>query len=170
MTFHQPGSRWFLARLKPNSAGIAERNLRQQGFATFLPVEEFTRRTKTRFVTGERPLFPGYIFVAFDPAQGSWRAVNSTSGVTRLVSFGKAPAPVPREAIAQLMRRCDAEGRLMPPKRLEPGDRITLSHSPLTDIIASIERITADRRVWVLMEIMGGQTRVAVPMEQIRAV
>lgn len=45
-----------------------------------------------------------------------------------------------------------------------------MTESPFTDFVAKIERTAPDRRVWVLMEIMGGQTRVAVGADQLRAV
>ena len=45
MTFHQRGSSWFLAQLKPNCAHIADRNLKRQGFRTFLPTEDVNRRS-----------------------------------------------------------------------------------------------------------------------------
>jgi len=109
MTFHDRGTTWFLAQLKPNSVKIAERNLKRQGFRTFLPVEEVTKRAKSKFVTAERPMFPGYIFVSFDVTQGGWRAINSTNGITRLVSFGKDPAPVPLYIISGLMLRCEGQ-------------------------------------------------------------
>ena len=56
--------RWFLAQLKPNSAQIAKRHLERQGFETFLPLEETTQPRNGKFVTAQRLLFPGYIFVA----------------------------------------------------------------------------------------------------------
>lgn len=70
MTFHDRGTTWFLAQLKPNSVKIAERNLKRQGFRTFLPVEEVTKRANSKFVTAVRPMFPGYIFVSFDATKG----------------------------------------------------------------------------------------------------
>jgi transcriptional antiterminator RfaH len=36
--------------------------------------------------------------------------------------------------------------------------------------VAEVEKILPDRRVWVLMDIMGSQTRVEVGAEQLRAV
>jgi transcriptional antiterminator RfaH len=36
--------------------------------------------------------------------------------------------------------------------------------------VGTIESIAPEQRVWVLMEIMGGQTRVAVAVDQLRAV
>ena len=70
MTFHDRGTSWFLAQLKPNCANIADKNLKRQGFQTFLPMEEETTQRNGKFVTAMRPLFPGYIFVAFDVARG----------------------------------------------------------------------------------------------------
>lgn len=170
MTYHDRGTTWFLAQLKPNSHSIAERNLARQGFRTFLPMQEATKRAHGKFITQMRPLFPGYLFVALDTLQGGWRAVNSTYGVTRLVSLGKEPTPVPLDLVSQLMLRCDREGKLLPPKLLKPGDQVMLTKGPFTDFAATIESIAPDRRVYVLMDLMGGQTRVAINAEHVRAV
>ena len=102
MTVHDPSTTWFLAQLKPNCAKIADKNLARQGFRTFMPMEEETRQRNGKFVTANKPLFPGYIFVALDVTRGLWRSVNSTYGITRLVSFGKEPAPEQFTAINAL--------------------------------------------------------------------
>jgi transcriptional antiterminator RfaH len=170
MTLHDRVTSWFLAQLKPNCANIADKNLKRQGFQTFLPMEEETKQRNGKFVTAMRPLFPGYIFVSFDVAGGFWRTVNSTHGITRLVSFGKEPTAVPLDLVSQLMLRCDAEGKLLPPKLLKPGDQVTLTKGPFVNFVAEVEKIAPDRRVWVLMELMGGQTRVAVGADQLRVV
>lgn len=170
MTFHDHGTSWFLAQLKPNCANIAEKNLKRQGFQTFLPLAEETRQRNGNFVTSMRPLFPGYIFVAFDVARGLWRTVNSTYGITRLVTFGKEPSAVPLDLVSQLMQRCGAKGKVLPPKLLKPGDQVALAKGPFANFMAEVEKIAPDRRVWVLMEIMGGQTRVAVGADQLRTV
>ncbi|MHC0055491.1 transcription termination/antitermination protein NusG [Actibacterium sp. D379-3] len=169
MTFHDRGTSWFLAQLKPNCANIAGKNLKRQGFNTFLPMEEETRPRNGKYVTAMRPLFPGYIFVAFDVTRGFWRTVNSTYGITRLVCLGKEPTAVPLDLVSQLMLRCDAKGKLLPPKLLKPGDQVMLTKGPFANFVAEVETIAPDRRVWVLMEIMGGQTRVAVGADQLRA-
>ena len=161
---------WFLAQLKPNCAKIAEKNLKRQGFETFLPLEEETRQRNGKFFTALRPVFPGYIFVAFDVARGLWRTVNSTHGITRLVSFGKEPAAVPPDLVSELLQRCDEKGKLLPPKLLEPGDHVALTKGPFANFAAVVEKIEQDRRVWVLMEMMGGHTRVAVAADQLRMV
>lgn len=162
MSYHDKGTSWFVAQFKPNSHSIAERNLVRQGFRTFLPLQEKTQGVRGKFVTRLHPLFPGYLFVAFDIAKGGWRAVNSTYGITRLVSLGKEPTAVPLDLVSQLMLRCDSEGKLLPPKLFASGGKVVLSTGPFADYVATIETIAPDRRIWTLMEIMGRQTRVAV--------
>lgn len=168
MTARNRVSSWFLAQLKPNCANIANKNLKRQGFKTFLPMEEETRQRNGRFTTATRPLFPGYIFVAFDAAQGLWGAVNSTYGITRLVSFGKEPTAVSSDLVSQLILRCDAHGKLLPPKLLKAGDQVTLIKGPFVNFIAEVEKIAPDQRIWVLMEIMGGQTRTLVEASHLK--
>jgi transcriptional antiterminator RfaH len=163
MTCHTRGTSWFLAQCKPNSHRIADRNLTRQGFRTFVPLQEQTRRAHGRFVTRTALLFPGYLFVAFDTQRVRWQAVNATSGITRLVSFGRTPAPVPLDLISQLMLRCDRDGKLMPPRLVAAGDTVTVTHGPFAEFVATVECLAPDRRVWVLLDIMGSESRVAVP-------
>lgn len=170
MADHDTGNDWFLAQIKPNCAQIADRNLTRQGFRTFLPMEETTQKRNGRFVPARRPVFPGYIFVSFDAARGLWRKIHSTYGITRLVSFGHDPAGVPPGIVSDLMQRCDASGKLLPAEEFGPGDRVRMTNGPFADFVATIEKLAPDRRVWVLIEFMGGQTRAAVAADQLRAV
>lgn len=170
MSFHDRGTTWFLAQLRPNSVKIAERNLKRQGFCTFLPVEEVTRRVKSKFVTSERPMFPGYIFVAFDISKGGWQVINSTTGIARLVSFGKNPALVPFDVISGLMLRCDAGLKPMQSKMLSAGDGVTITSGPFADFVAEVEKIEPGRRVWALLEVMGGKTRVVLDEGRVRLI
>lgn len=162
MQHFQARNSWFLAQLRPNCHKIAERNLLRQGFQTFLPMHEEVKRRPGQFVTKLRPLFTGYMFVGFDATKGSWRAVNSTYGITRLVSFGGEPQPVPLDLISRLMRRCDEGGKLLPPPILNTGDAVKITDGPFAEFVATIEEINSDQRVWILLELMGRSTRVAV--------
>lgn len=170
MVDHTTASKWFLAQIKPNCVQIAKKNLTRQGFQTFLPCKDSTVQRRGRFTTTLQPLFPGYIFVALDVVRGQWRAVNSTYGITRLVSFSNRPAQVPDELIDELRARCDPEGKILPPPLLSPGDSVRLMAGPFSGFLASVEAMDSQQRVWVLMDIMGGQTRVGVDTRQLQAV
>ncbi len=174
------GPLWYLAQFKPNCHRIAERNLLRQGFGTFLPLVEETRRVRGRFVTRLQPLFSGYLMVSLEKRKGGWGAINSTYGVSRLVTLGPEPTPVPGELVRALMQRCDSDGKLLAPnvdelddpdtRGLHPGDQVQLIKGPFADFVATVDSLAPDRRVWVLMELMGSQTRVAVPTAHLRAV
>ena len=168
MTEYCSPASWFLAQFKPNCHHIAKRNLTRQGFQCFLPQEEVTRRRNNRFTRQLRPLFPGYVFVALDKVTGGWQAINSTYGITRLVSFGGDPAEVPSELISALRDRCDESGTILPPRYFQPGDAVTLANGPFADLAGRVELVAPDRRIWVLIDLMGRQTRVAVSEDALR--
>lgn len=153
---------WHLVQIKPNSQVIAVRNLSRQGFQTFAPMQNFTKRNRSKFTPVSQPLFPGYFFVSINVFEGGWTAVNNTFGVSRLVSFGTEPAPVPSELIDQLMFRCDESNTLKAPSLLKKGDMIQITEGPLSDFVATVESVQKDQRIWILLDIMGRTTRVAV--------
>ncbi|WP_416898633.1 MAG: transcription termination/antitermination protein NusG [Minwuia sp.] len=166
----EDGALWFLAQVKPNGHHIAERNLSRQGFPSFLPMEEATRRRRGRFVNALRPLFPGYIFIAFDPEHGLWRKVNSTLGIARLVSFGKSPAPVPNALVDGLRARCTADGTFRPAAPWSPGDSVKIARGPFAEFVGTVERLAPDNRVFVLLDLMGRRTRMTVDADKLRTV
>ena len=170
MQHFRTGNSWYLAQFRPNCHEMAERNLHRQSFHTFLPMQEETKRKSGRFVSTLRPLFTGYLFVGFDPSKGGWRAINSTYGITRLVSFGEFPQPVPLDLISRLMLRCDQGGKLLPPRILMTGDAVKISGGPFANFVATVEEIGPDQRVWVLLDLMGQTTRVAVQPEALQVV
>lgn len=159
---------WFLAQLKPNGLSLALRNLARQGFVTFVPLERRTIRRGGRFVTDDLPAFPGYVFVRFDRDAGRWRVINSTQGIARLVSFGTTPAPVPAELMAALIARYAAPEDSAQ-IALAEGQEVVLREGPFADFIGRIDTITPDQRVFVLIDLMGRVTRMAVDKAALRA-
>ena len=108
--------------------------------------------------------------MAFDPESGPWSQINCTIGVSKLVSFGDQPSPIPLDLISGLMARCNSVGKLLPPNQLNKGDAVELLASPFANYIAKVETIDADQRVWVLMELMGRVTRISVDPNQLLTV
>jgi len=155
--------KWYLAQVKPNRFKVAQENLVRQKFDVFCPVVERSQRNRAKFKPQLCPFFPGYLFVSFDPMKTQWRTINSTYGVSKLVSFNSLePSPVPEELIAKLMLRCDSDGRLLPPSTFKLGDEVTVVGGPFTDFVTNIEKVDPDQRLWVLLDIMGRKTRVAI--------
>lgn len=160
---------WYLVQVKPNSWHIAERNLVRQGISVFAPRELVTRRRRGIFVDVIQPLFPGYIFASLDPGLGLWRKVNSTLGVARLVSFSKnQPTTVPSALVEGLRLRCAEGDVLRPVEEFRPGDDVAFKFGPFADFVGVVETMLPNRRVFVMLDIMGSATRITVDAENLR--
>ena len=154
------GQSWYLVHCKPNGENIALRNLENQGFYAFLPLQKLTSRKGAVFQTKLRPLFPGYMFVAQEPASGQWRKINSTRGVAKLVCLGTEPTPVPPTIIEQLFARCDETGVFQQSAELVAGTDAKITQGPFAGAVAKIAEIDAGLRVHLLLDFMGQKSKL----------
>ncbi len=158
---------WFILQFKPNSHYQAEKNLTQQGFETFLPLHDTTSRKSSRFISTSKPLFPGYMFVRFNIADTNWHKINSTYGVSRLITFNSILKPTPTSFVNSLMKRYDLLGKLIPIKKLKKGDQVTVLKGPFANFIATVEKYEADQRIWILMDLMGRKIKIQTPSDNL---
>ena len=159
---------WYLVQVKPNGYRMAERNLVRQGFTCFQPLLRKTERRGTHFKPVSRPLFPGYLFVAFDPARAPWRKINSTAGVARLMSLGSVPQEVPRGLVAELRARLDAGGHVTLVDNLDVGDRVEIQSGPFAGFLGQVVRLAPEARAHLLVDLMGRQAQVTAKLAELR--
>ena len=159
---------WFILQFKSNSHHLAAKNLNRQGFETFLPLHDTTSRRLSRFKNSSNPLFPGYMFVKFDRAEFKWHKINSTYGVSRLITFNSILKSVPATFVDHLMKRYDLSGKLLPIKKLKKGDQVTVLKGPFANFIATVEKYEADQRIWILMDLMGRKTKIITPSDTLK--
>jgi transcriptional antiterminator RfaH len=160
---------WFILQFKANSHHIAVKNLHQQKFETFLPLCDTTIRRNSRFIQRSKPLFPGYMFIAFYRAETHWHKINNTYGVSRLVTFNSNLSSVPTIFIDNLIMRCDVSGKLLPIKKLKKGDRVNILEGPFADFIATVETYETEQRIWILMELLGRKTKIQTTSNTLQA-
>ncbi|MDB9696545.1 KOW motif-containing protein [Amylibacter sp.] len=146
----------------------AIRNLRHQGFETFLPSHDSTSRKLDRFINTSKPLFPGYMFVRFDRAESEWHKINSTYGVSRLITFNSILKSIPTKFIESLMRRYDSSCKLIPIEKLKKGDQVTVLTGPFANFIATVEKYEGDQRISILMDLMGRETKIISPPDALK--
>ena len=108
------------------------------------------------------------MFVFFDKKNSQWSKINNTVGVSRLIKFNDEPSLVPRSFIAGLIQRSNSEGILQPEKTFKNGDLVEILVGPFANIIATIEEIEAEKRIWILMEIMGQKGKIAVTRDHLK--
>jgi transcriptional antiterminator RfaH len=159
---------WFILQFKPNSHHQAKKNLTRQGFEVFLPLHDTTSRNLSRFINTTKPLFPGYMFIKFDRAESEWHKINSTYGVSRLITFNTILKSIPTRFVDILMKRYDLSGKLLPMKKLKKGDQVTVLKGPFANFIATVEEYEADHRIFILMDLMGRKTKILSPSDGLR--
>ena len=159
---------WFLVQFKPNNHIIAEQNLRAQNYKTFLPVEETVLTRYGKKTAVKTPLFPGYLFVKFSLTHDRWNRINSTFGVSKLLSQNNKPQIIPQKIMHELIDRCDEKGNLLPPKNMKKGDNVKVINSAFSNFISTIDKIDSKNRIWVLMNILGREARVEITPNQIQ--
>lgn len=152
--------KWFIAQIKPNSYNSATQNLERQGFETFLPKMETTQRQKNKFIVKNDYVFPGYMFVCFKPHILSWTKINSTYGVSKILSFNKKPSEISSDLILELKKRYQIDSNPKQIDNLQKGDSIKFHAGPFVDLIAKVENVDKNNRIWVLLETMGGGHRL----------
>lgn len=162
-------NRWYAVSCKPRQEAIAEENLLRQGFHAYLPRIRIRRRRRGQWTDAVEVLFPRYIFIRLDPLRRSTATVRSTRGVVGLVRFGGQPAVVPDAVMDALLQREDAASGLHQDNRqaFRSGDPVRLVDGPLSGINAVFAQQDGEKRVIVLMELLGKANKVSVSRDWI---
>ena len=162
---HDPdrsGNRWYVVRTHPHREQRARSQLDHQGFHTFLPVHQRTVRHARQFRTAVAAFFPQYLFVHLDIGHDPWWRINSTMGVSRLIMAGQVPNPVPSGVVESFQAICDQNGVLSRESRVRPGESVRITTGPFAGLVGTLAQLDGDRRVTVLLDILGNQTVIAV--------
>jgi transcriptional antiterminator RfaH len=162
---------WYVVHTQPSAEAKASWHLRNQGFEIYLPRHQKRRRHARRVELVAAPLFPRYLFLAMDLATARWRAVRSTVGVSGLVMHGERPAAAPAGVVEAIKAREDGKGFI--PIPLEPefskGEKVIILGGALGGLTGLFECATDEERVVLLLDLLGRQLRVAVPIATIKA-
>ena len=154
---------WYLLQTKTNAHRIATRNLLRQGCQVFMPSIKLTSRTGNRFISNVSPLFPGYLFVGLSSdSQPPWRSLNSTLGVSRVISLDGQYRPLPISLIDELQNCCDADGIFQIKNQIVEGDTVQILRGPFAEFVATVDHLAPDARVLVLIELLGQKSQISV--------
>lgn len=137
----------------------------RQGYTTFLPRYSTHRIRCGRRVKVEAELFPNYLFIRLSRWSDNWYPLRSTRGVSRLVTFGADPLPVPDRLIEAIQARV-AEQPIEP--AFKPGERVELVDGPFAGLNAIFAAQRDEERVVLLIELLHRQHRVTTPVASIR--
>jgi transcriptional antiterminator RfaH len=159
---------WFCLKSKPRQEAVAVRNLKAVGeIEIFFPRIRRTRRGHEKNKEVIEPLFPGYIFVKFNP-EDSQGTVKSTRGVLHLVSKGGKAVDVENKVIEEL-KALGPEGILsMLDEELKVGAKIKVIRGIFAGSEGEVLKLaTPQKRIAVLLTLLGAQQSVEMPMDDV---
>lgn len=162
---------WFLAYTRPRLERVAQENMVQQGFETYLPFYKRLKNSDGAMVAASEPMFPRYVFFRPLQASQSIAPVRSTRGVARLVSFGHEMATI-CAATLQIIRQLEHERNaadLTELSALRPGHAVRF-RDPAFGGLEGLVKSVSSRRIAVLLELMGRPQVVSVDHNQLEGV
>jgi transcriptional antiterminator RfaH len=151
---------WYVAQTQYAQEKRAQQHLGNQDVTCFLPLytAQVLNSGKIKAVAPQA-LFPGYLFIRFDPEIIHTTTIKSTRGVSSLISFGGMPSVVPDEVIERLkFHDCLSPDPNVP----EHGDRVEV----LSGVFEGLEAVWFEpngaKRAMLMLTIMNQQVRVPV--------
>ena len=154
--------RWHVAVTEHRREFLAWSEIGRAGFRAHLPLYLSRKRGHLPKIL---PLFPGYLFVAFDRQRDPWGKLRTTRGVADLLMTGpEQPAQVPVGDVEALMARGRVGDGVIDPRVVPPawaGRKVRLLTGPFESFEGLCDAADQDR-VHVLLDLFGRQTPVWV--------
>lgn len=159
---------WFCLRSRPKHEHLAASHLRQlPDVQVFLPRIRFRRQTRRGAVWFTEALFPNYLFAHF-AWQPLLRRVHHAPGVAGVVHFGERWPTVADAVMEELQRLFGTEQLHEIPAEPEVGETVKIAGGALHGWEALVTQIVpARQRVTVLLDFLGRQTSVELPLAQV---
>ena len=162
--------KWYLIHTKIRQERLALFNLERQGFECFLPMIRVERMRRSILQVAQEPLFPRYLFIRLSTAleSQSWSPIRSTSGVSRLVTFGQSPAKIDDDLIANIRIHLEASDVVL--RHFKAGEQVVITDGPFVGVEAIFQMADSEDRVMVLLNIMSKVVNLSIVVSNLRKV
>ncbi|MDE3157003.1 MAG: hypothetical protein KGN76_18025 [Acidobacteriota bacterium] len=147
---------------------MVREQLERKHVEAFLPTITRWSRWKDRRKKVAWPLFPGYCFARFDPADAL--TVLKCTGVVNIVSFEGHLAAIPDQEVEGIRTLVTSELQYDPCPLVHEGMMVEVVHGPLTGVVGRLMRKDAHRARLVLsVDLIGQAVSVEVDASDVRA-
>jgi len=155
------GQFWFALQVKSRHERVSALALRNKGYEEFLPLHRSRRRWADRVKVLPLPLFPGYVFCRFAPAERL--PVLDTPGVYGVVCAGRIPAPIDEAEIGALQALIRSMAVAEPWPFLSVGARVRIAEGPLRGLHGILIQTKQQHRIVLSVSLL--QRSVAVEVD-----
>jgi transcription antitermination factor NusG len=161
-------ARWFAIWTRSRHEQVVRDQLEKKLITAFLPTVPRWSRWKDRKKKIDWPLFPGYCFARFDPAEPL--PVLKCTGVVSIVSFEGRPAPIPDYELDSIRLLVGSEMQFDPCPMIREGMMVEVVHGPLRGVIGRLLRKDTNRAQLVLsVDLIGQAVSVVVDAADVKA-
>jgi transcription antitermination factor NusG len=159
---------WFAVWTRSRHEQVVRRELEKKQVEAFLPTITRWSRWKDRKKRIDWPLFPGYCFARFDPAESL--AVLKCTGVVNIVSFDGEPVSIPDQEVESIRTLVTSELQYDPCPLVHEGMMVEVVHGPLKGVVGRLTRKDAHRARLVLsVDLIGQAVSVEVDAGDVKA-
>ncbi len=153
---------------------VAAKGLQELFGRVMVPMERVARVRKSKIVTEERRLYPGYIVVEMEPTEAAMKLVTSIPGVTHILGAyretkakkesgaDKEPLSLSEEEVAAICEQIErGQEKAQPEAPFDKGETVKVTRGPFAGFTGTVEEImTERRRVKVVVTIFGRPTPI----------
>ena len=160
---------WHVLRTEPRAEYLTADVLGREGVDVFFPC---VKAPNPRPGHDNTPLFPGYLFLRFDPVTEGWPSFRPAHHVAGWVSFHGVVPTVPDGVIADLQQRIETiNGGDGLWRRFHRGEKVRVVSNNLDGLAEVVEEAKSPQgRAKVLLHFMGRIVHAQVPWESLRPI
>lgn len=146
--------------------------LRDRIRSVVIPTERVVEIKSGKKRTIQRTLMPGYIIVQMDGSEDAFNLIRNIKGVSGFVGDGRAPIPLSKEEVSNLLNIMEDKHEKPKPKVLfQKGDQVKVIEGPFGNFIGQVENIDEERgKLNVMVSIFGRLTPVELDVLQVEGV
>ena len=159
---------WYAIWTRSRHEQVVREQLERKHVEAFLPTITRWSRWKDRKKKIDWPLFPGYCFARFDPADTL--PILKCVGVVRIVSFDGKPAAIPDYQLDSVRLLMTSEFQFDPCPLIREGMMVAVVSGPLRGVVGRLVRKDAPKARLVLsVDLIGQAVSVEVDAADVRA-
>lgn len=161
--------KWYVGYTQVNGEFKAKENLIKQDFEVYLPLCEKMRSHARKIERVQKPLFPRYLFIRMDIQKTPWGVVNSTRGMSCLLTREGYPLAVADDVLAYFKHEEDDQANI-PLSSLvafQKGDKLKIKEGAFKGQEGEFEQLTDQERVCVLLDILDKKVKIPVPIQHV---
>jgi transcriptional antiterminator NusG len=157
---------WYAIWTRSRHEKLVRDQLSQKKLDVFLPTITKWSRWKDRKKQIEWPLFPGYIFARFDPADRL--PILKCDGVVTIIGTDGLPSPIPEIEIDSVRTLIESELAFDPCPLIKEGMMVEVKSGPLKGVVGRLMRKGSHARLVLSVDLIGQAVSVEVDAADVK--